>query len=107
RAIPRGTLQVRARGGLRYCEIRVPSLAVDRHRFDAERLQRFGNCGHAVSPILAMAAEHAHAVAVAPADEPEAVVLDFVGPCRPGWNGVAERRQARLNETGWTTRGRG
>src|SRR5262249_61247149 len=35
---------------------------------------------HAVGPIAAVAGEHAHAVAVTPAYEPETVVFDFIGP---------------------------
>jgi hypothetical protein len=46
--------------------------------------------------------EHAHAVALAPADEAEAVVLDL-GPLRPGRHGMAEGRKARLNEAGRAT----
>ncbi|MGB7832270.1 MAG: DUF4167 domain-containing protein [Xanthobacteraceae bacterium] len=40
------------------------------------------------------------------ADEPEAVVLDFVHPLRPGRDHVGGRRKARLNEVGRTTGGR-
>ena len=45
------------------------------------------------------ATKHAHAVAIAAADEAKAVVFDFIGPLRPGRHRMAERRQARLDET--------
>ena len=42
--------------------------------------------------------EHAHAIAVAPADEAEAIVFDFVCPLRPERHRMAERRQAGLDK---------
>ena len=45
------------------------------------------------------ATKHPHAVAIAAADEAKAVVFDFIGPLRPGRHRMAERRQARLDET--------
>ena len=54
------------------------------HRLDDQR--------HAVGPVASVAAEHAHAVAIAPGDEPEAVVLDFKRPARAIRHGAAERR---------------
>ena len=50
--------------------------------------------------------ENAQVVAVASANEAEAVMLDFVHPLRPGWDHVGGRRKARLNEAGRTTGGR-
>jgi hypothetical protein len=37
--------------------------------------------------------EDSGAIAVAPADQSEAVVLDFIGPLRPGWHRSAEGRE--------------
>ncbi len=47
---------------------------------------------------MAAPAEHANTITLAPADEPEAVVLDLMHPVRPGRHGVAEGRQAGLDE---------
>ena len=74
------------------------TLAVERHRFYAERLQRFGDRRHPVRPIVSAAGKHTDPVAVAPADEPEAIVLDFIGPFRPGRHGAAECGQAGLDK---------
>ena len=41
-----------------------------------------------------------HPVALAPTDEAEAVVLDLIGPLRPGRRDLAVGRQARLDEAG-------
>jgi hypothetical protein len=65
--------------------------------------QRLCDCRDAVGVVVAAPGEHAHALPLAPADEPEAVVLDFVSPLRPGRRGMAERRKARLNEAGRAT----
>ena len=75
------------------------ALAVERHRLDVERRQRLGDRRHAVGVVVAAPGEHAHPVAVAPADEAEAVVLDLVDPLRAGRDRAAERWQARLDET--------
>jgi hypothetical protein len=56
---------------------------------------------------MAAPAEHANTITLAPADEPEAVVLDFVHPLRSGRDHVGGRGKARLNEAGRTTGGSG
>jgi len=58
--------------------------------------QRLGNRRYAVGVVVAAPGEHAHAVAVAPADESETVVFCFVGPLRPGRDRIGERWQARF-----------
>jgi hypothetical protein len=42
--------------------------------------KRFGYAWHPVSPVMPAPAEDAHAVKLAAAYEPEAVVLDLIGP---------------------------
>jgi hypothetical protein len=49
-------------------------------------------------------AEHAHPIALAAADETEAVMLDLIGPHRAGRHRAADRRQARLDELSWMQR---
>ena len=74
-----------------------PSMVTD---FNRKGCKRLGNHRHFFRPIMATAAEHTQAFTNAPADEPEAVVFDFVDPLRASWHGVAIRRQAGLDETG-------
>jgi hypothetical protein len=50
-------------------------------------------------PIVATAREYPHLIAVAPADEPEAVMLDLVHPLRPGQDYVGGRGKARARVT--------
>jgi hypothetical protein len=45
------------------------ALAVERQRLNRERRQRLGNPWHANGPVMAAPGEHAHAVAIAAADE--------------------------------------
>jgi hypothetical protein len=52
-----------------------------------------------------MPREHPLPISVAPADEPEAVVLDLADPERPGRHGKAVGRQAGLDEAGRVTDG--
>src|SRR4051812_13597735 len=52
-------------------------------------------------------AENAHPIALAPADEPEAVVLDFKSPQRPGRYGVPKGRQAGFDKPGGPVSGSG
>jgi hypothetical protein len=65
------------------------------------------NPWHAVGPIVAAAREHAYSVAFATADEAEAIVLDPMHPLGPGRHGLAEGRQAGLDNTGRVASGRG
>jgi hypothetical protein len=74
------------------------ALAVDGNRGDPERSERVGDARHPVRPVMAATAEHPHPVQLAPADEPESVVHDLIGPLRPAWHGGAIGRQARLDE---------
>src|SRR5690348_9206482 len=55
---------------------------------------------HAVGPVLSVAAEDAHAAAIAPDDEPVAVVLDLESPPRAVRYGARRRRQAGSDEAG-------
>ena len=48
----------------------------------------FGNQWHPVSPIVPARGEHTQAIAVPPADEAIAIVLDLIDPVRPGRHGV-------------------
>jgi hypothetical protein len=72
-----------------------------------ERRQRICNHRHAVGPIVTAPGEHAPPIAIAPADEPEAVVFNLVGPLLAGRHSVAKRRQAWLDKAGWTASGIG
>jgi len=56
---------------------------------------------------MAVPGEHAHAIIVTPANEPETVVLDFIGPVGSGRHGVAVGRQARFDKSGQMTNGSG
>ena len=59
-----------------------------------------------VAALLGSLATPAHAGALAPADEPEAVAFDLMRPWRPARNHIGGRGKARLNEVGRTTGGR-
>jgi|ERR1700730_7231930 hypothetical protein len=63
--------------------------------------ERIHDPWHPVGVVVAAPGEHPHPVALAPADEPEAVVLDLMHPVRPGRHGVAEvGRQGSMKPTG-------
>ena len=62
---------------------------------------------HPISVVIAAPGEDANPIAFTPADKPVAVVLDFVDPLRAGRHGLAEGRQARLDEAGGVTDGSG
>src|SRR5262249_8124252 len=83
------------------------ALAIDRNRLDPELLQSLRDQWNAVGPVVTAPAEYAHALALAPADEAEAVVLDLVSPLRPGRHTVAVRRHAGLDEPRRSVRGKG
>jgi hypothetical protein len=68
-------------------------------------LQRLGNPGHALGPIMAPAGECSDPIAVASAHETVAVVLDLVDPKRPARHGATKRRDARFYEADGTTLG--
>ena len=74
------------------------AFAVERHRAHGQRLQRPGDGGQLLAPVVAAAGEHAHALALADSEESKPVVFDLIGPPRPGRHRAADRRQARLNE---------
>src|SRR5262249_26759793 len=82
------------------------TLAVDRHRLDAQLRQRLCDPGYPVSPVVTAPGKHADPFAITAADEPEAVVVDLMHPLRPGWHATRQRRQAGLDEAkGMTARG--
>src|SRR5690349_21685167 len=58
------------------------ALAVERGRLDWQGAQRLHDRRDSVSPLTPLAAEHPHAIALAPADEAISVVLHLVGPAR-------------------------
>jgi len=76
------------------------AFAVNGGRHDGQGDHRLDDQRHLVRPVLAVSREHAHAVAVAPGDEPEAVMLDLERPPRPVGHGARRRREAGLDETG-------
>ena len=65
-----------------------------------QRGQGFRDPGHPVGPVVTAPREHADPVALTPADEPEAVVFDFVDPLRADRHRASERRQAGFDEAG-------
>jgi hypothetical protein len=81
------------------------TLAVERHRSHPQCSQRLRDQRHPVGPIMTASGEHAHAVAIAPADETKAVVFDLVSPLRPGRHAVAVGRETWLDEAGRTADG--
>jgi hypothetical protein len=74
----------------------TPPLAIEGDALDPEGLQRLGDQRHPVRPIMTAPREHTHPIPVTAADEPEAVVLDLIGPDRAGWHELAIGRKARL-----------
>jgi hypothetical protein len=93
-------------GGAQALEIGHPTVvhhhafAIDGGGRDGQRAQRFDDQRHLVRPVLGIAREHAHPVAIAPGDKPEAIVLKLEGPATAVWHGARRRRQAGFDETG-------
>jgi hypothetical protein len=73
------------------------AFAVERGGLHRQRVHRLDDGRHLVAPVLAVAAENPHAVAVATAHEPEAVVFDFIGPVRPIRHRARRRWKARFD----------
>ena len=71
----------------------------DSHCHSRKLGQRFGDQRYPIGVVIAAPGEHPDAIAVAPADEAEPVVLDLVHPLRAGRDRAGERWQARLDET--------
>ena len=75
-------------------------LPIEGDRLHPECRQCLDDARHAVCPVVATAEEHVHAVAIAPTDEPEAVVLDLIGPVRVGWHVAGNGRQVGFDRAG-------
>src|SRR5690349_1915097 len=60
-------------------------------------------CAHAwqlLAPVVATPRIDTHLLTLTDSEEPEAVVLDLVGPLRAGRHGAVDGRQAGLDEQG-------
>ena len=74
-------------------------LPVDHERGVPVAQRGLGDQRIAVAPVVAVAGEQAHALALALDDQAVAVVLDFVKPVRPGRNLGSARRDAGLERS--------
>ena len=78
--------------------------AVDDARAHRQRDDRLHRERKAVGQVFAVPTDQSDLFAVAPGDDPEAVVLDLVNPIRPGRRCLGETGQARLEGSDWQTR---
>jgi hypothetical protein len=81
------------------------TFAVERDRRCGKPSKGVHDPRHALGVLVAAPGKHANAIAFHPADESVAVVLDFMHPLLSGRHGLAEGRQAWLDEAGGVTDG--